>query len=79
MGDLFLHLPVISVEYDPATGNGMNKLFEQDRYPCPHFLLEMHSIHDTRNFFMQNPSLMKQLNLAHYVVILKQVGFVCFS
>lgn len=72
----FVHLPAISVEYDPSAGNGMSKLFEQDRYPCPHFLLEMNSIHDATDFFMQNPSLMERLNLGHYVVILKQASYV---
>ena len=75
----FLHLPVISVEYDPAVEGGINGLFEQDRYPCPHFLLQMHSIQDTADFFMQNPSVMKKLNLAHYVVILKKVSFMFVS
>ena len=75
----FLHMPVISVEYDPAAENGINGLFEQDLYPCPNFLLEMRSVHDTTDFFMQNPSVMKKLNLAHYVVILKKVSFVFVS
>ena len=70
-----LHLPVISVGYDQAAPSGANKLFEQDRYPCPHFLFELHSVQDTADFFMQNPSIMKKLNLAHFVVILKQVSF----
>ena len=75
----FLNLPVISVEYDPTAENGITGLFEQDLYPCPHFLLEMRSIQDTTDFFMQNPSVMKKLNLAHYVVILKKVSLMFVS
>ena len=68
-----VQLPVISVQYEPTGDTGKNKIFEQDNYPCPHFILEMNSIDDTKNFFEQNPSLMTKLNLGHYVIILKQV------
>ena len=70
---LDVQLPVISVQYEPTGHTEKSNIFEQDYYPCPYFILEMNSIDDTHNFIEQNPSLIKKLNLGHYVIILKQV------
>ena len=69
-----MHLPVLSVEHDSEAETAMNWLFEEDHFSCPHFVIEMPSIEQLHNLFTKTPSLMKNHNLAHYVVILKKVS-----
>ena len=62
------------MEHDSEVEKGKDLLFEGDHFSCPHFIIEMSSVEQVDNFLMKTPSLMKHLNLAHYVVILKKVS-----